>query len=523
MPATQVGVANEPGVLNGRFRLGVLLSGTAERFAVAATDLSDGARVVVKFERPGKTPSLAREYAHLRRIVHPNIARVIDLGQVPAHADVRLSAAALWPESPGGLIYLVTADVGGESLALAPLLGSTPHEQADHLIRVAVGLADALAYMHGRNLIHGDVTPHNVALAPNGDAVLLDFGLTGPASWVGSGQGTPGFAAPEAIVGQVTPRSDLFGLGATLYFAWTGVAPFGIGRQGVLRMLERTPPPAPCTLKEGLPAWLDQIVLELLHPTPSRRPASALLVSRRLRKWSSANDEQALLSSLTSDASGATGDPLAGVFVGRTSELSTVADRLIQLVNGDNVTAALVLTGLPGSGRRALWSQGLSDFQMRAVAMNSKALDVVPAASVFESSVPPVISDPAQAALGRRAQFLSAVATRSERGPVCILLQEGAAGAPQTQDEWTSWWPLLAEVASPNCMFVVFAGAGVQAPLSAAPTFVQVALTAFAAADIAALCLGAGLVANPKSTEMIVFLPVSSCALAQAGAIRTIP
>jgi len=65
--------------------------------------------------------------------------------------------------------------------------------------------------------------------------VLIDFDLAGPRREGGGARGTLGYASPEALVGERAPGGDLFSLGATLYEAWTGVAPFGSGLEAVRR------------------------------------------------------------------------------------------------------------------------------------------------------------------------------------------------------------------------------------------------------------------------------------------------
>jgi serine/threonine protein kinase len=72
--------------------------------------------------------------------------------------------------------------------------------------------------------------PRNVRLAGDGRAVLIDFGLAGPAvPGDGAARGTLGYAAPEALTGVRSAAVDLFALGATLFEAWSGAPPFGRG------------------------------------------------------------------------------------------------------------------------------------------------------------------------------------------------------------------------------------------------------------------------------------------------------
>ena len=137
-------------------------------------------------------------------------------------------------------MFLVTDRVDGPWIDSSPA-SRTRRSKARALRRAAQELAGALAYLHGRGVVHGDVSPANVRLAGEGEgarAVLIDFGLAGPPR-PGDGRacGTLGYAAPEALTGARTPASDLFALGATLYETWSGAPPFGRGLPAVQRML----------------------------------------------------------------------------------------------------------------------------------------------------------------------------------------------------------------------------------------------------------------------------------------------
>lgn len=151
--------------------------------------------------------------------------------------------------------------------------------------RVAAALSDA----HRQGVLHRDVTPNNVMLQQPDDAVLTDFGLartvdehTATATSV---MGTPGYAAPETYQGQRTdPRSDLYSLGAVLYFAATGRSPFGSGAPaGILHAQLAGDAPPVASLRPDLPSDLAATIDALLARDPERRPPGADEVSRALR------------------------------------------------------------------------------------------------------------------------------------------------------------------------------------------------------------------------------------------------
>jgi len=156
-----------------------------------------------------------QEAMTLARIHHPHLVRVTDFFE------------------EGDNAYLVMDFVEGENLAHriereGALLEAQVLKWADHLL-------GALAHCHAQGVIHRDVKPHNVIIRPDGQAVLVDFGLVklwdphDPRTRTAiHAMGTPEYAPPEQYdtqMGHTDPRSDIYSLGATLYHALTGQAP----------------------------------------------------------------------------------------------------------------------------------------------------------------------------------------------------------------------------------------------------------------------------------------------------------
>jgi serine/threonine protein kinase len=156
-----------------------------------------------------------REAMTLARLSHNSLVRVMDSFE------------------EGGNAYLVMEMVEGESLA--DHIGREGALPAALVLRWAYQLLDALAYCHGQNVLHRDIKPTNIIIRPDGQAVLVDFGLVklwdprDPRTMtVVRGMGTPEYAPPEqyeAESGYTDVRSDIYGLGATLYHALVGQAP----------------------------------------------------------------------------------------------------------------------------------------------------------------------------------------------------------------------------------------------------------------------------------------------------------
>src|SRR5699024_2102143 len=157
---------------------------------------------------------LSREVDTLARVRSRRIAPVFD--------------ADLEAEQP----YIVTRYVPG------PSLEQYVHEQgpldAQQLLSLARGLAEALRAIHGVGVIHRDLKPGNVLML-DGEPVVIDFGIahiadTSRMTMTGLVMGTPGYLSPELVEGgHVTPATDWWGWAATLVFASTGRSPFGRG------------------------------------------------------------------------------------------------------------------------------------------------------------------------------------------------------------------------------------------------------------------------------------------------------
>ncbi|MCO5172346.1 MAG: protein kinase [Planctomycetes bacterium] len=192
----------------------------------------------------------------------------------------------------GGTPWLALQLVDGESLK-ARLARDGPLEPA-HAARLLETVARALACAHEAGVLHRDLKPHNVLLDPDGAPLLADFGLAraidpGAGEQAGltvTGQvlGTPAYMAPEQAEGRseaVDGRSDVYGLGATLYEALTGRPPFS-GRSviAVLAAVVEQDPPAPSTLRPGVPRDLEAICLTCLAKAPAARyPTAAALAA----------------------------------------------------------------------------------------------------------------------------------------------------------------------------------------------------------------------------------------------------
>jgi len=188
-----------------------------------------------------------------------------------------------------GQPYIAMESIAGSSLL--PLIEDLPLP-FDTIADVGARVADALDALHRQNVVHLDVKPSNILTRPDGEAVMIDFGLSHHAQLPDLMEeefrlpyGTAPYMAPEQVMGiRSETRSDLFALGAMLYFFTTGERPFGDPQRlgGLKRRLWRDPKP-PKALRRDCPDWLQEIILRCLEVHPDRRHPTAAQLAFDLR------------------------------------------------------------------------------------------------------------------------------------------------------------------------------------------------------------------------------------------------
>jgi predicted Ser/Thr protein kinase len=216
---------------------------------------------------PALRERFLREARLAAKLSHPNI--------IPIHAV----------EDAGGFVFYVMAFIDGETLAeRVRTRGPLPAGEGARVLREA---AWALAYAHAQGIVHRDVKPDNILLEGATARVLVaDFGIAaalGDASADGVA-GTPEFMSPEQVLGKpLDARSDLYGLGATAFYAFSGRCPFEGG--SVTEVLARqVTEPAPPLASVGMPVprKLAALVDRCLAKEPEHRPASAQVLAEQL-------------------------------------------------------------------------------------------------------------------------------------------------------------------------------------------------------------------------------------------------
>jgi eukaryotic-like serine/threonine-protein kinase len=260
-------------VLAGRYHLEgrIASGGMGEVWRAADTVLERPVAVkLLRAEYSGDPDTLARfraEARHAAAMSHPGIAHVYDYRE----------------GGPDGSPFLVMELVDGP--ALTELLAHGPLDAVQSLDVVAQAAA-ALAAAHAAGLVHRDIKPGNLLVAPGGIVKITDFGIayaagSAPLTRTGALIGTPAYLAPERVAGApATPASDLYSLGIVAYECLAGTPPFnGSPMQIALAHQRRAVPP----LAASVPRPLARFVSDLTARNPAARPGSAADVAARAR------------------------------------------------------------------------------------------------------------------------------------------------------------------------------------------------------------------------------------------------
>ncbi len=213
---------------------------------------------------------LLQEAVTVAKFNHPNIVAVYDVEDRPEAAFVAMEFV--------------------DGVSLERLLWSSGRLPAPQVMPLGAGIAAGLAAAHEHGLVHRDVKPANILLGRGGSIKVTDFGIAELLSSMSPTQdvvfGTPGYLPPETLQGQGYDRSsDLFSLGAILYFCLTGRRPFeGRSVREVIRKTMFSSVTPPRELVPSVPPDLEALVLELLAADRSRRPGDAGEVAARLER-----------------------------------------------------------------------------------------------------------------------------------------------------------------------------------------------------------------------------------------------
>jgi serine/threonine protein kinase len=234
-------------------------------------------KVLASWDQAGRTElaRFHREAEAMARLQHPNVVQVFDFGEYR------------------GLPYFSMEFLGGGNLIGLFAAGPPPPRQAARLVEP---LARAVHHAHQQGVVHGDLKPGNVLLTTTGTPKVASFAVASRlgGGWAAAKGRSPfgrlaSYQAPEQVEGRldrVGPATDVYGLGATLYWLLTGRPPFlGETLEQTREMVRSGGPVPPSHLRPGVPAGLEAVCLRCLERDPGRRYPSAEALGDDLARW----------------------------------------------------------------------------------------------------------------------------------------------------------------------------------------------------------------------------------------------
>ena len=221
---------------------------------------------------PRKLKEFKREAALTRSLEHPQIIRVYDYVKAK-------------PQPFFVMEYF-------ECESLKHTIAYLPERIYRKEFQILRKLGDALAYLHGREILHKDVKPENVLVSKGGEIRLIDFSLA-KTKWDRRLQfgkkveGTPLYMAPEQIRGEkCDPRTDIYSFGALAYELLSRTAPFLAPTQDeiVRKQLEEMPAPLMTHVPSASPE-LNAFIFQMLDKDPEKRIPEMKFVLEHLTRW----------------------------------------------------------------------------------------------------------------------------------------------------------------------------------------------------------------------------------------------
>ncbi len=261
-------------VLSERYRIISLLGKGGMGEVYRADDLTLGQPVALKFlpeEASTDSELLERfrtEVRISRKISHPNVCRVYDVGEVD------------------GFTFYTMEYIDGEDLAsLLRRIGRLPSDKG---LEIARQLCAGLAAAHAKGVLHRDLKPANIMLDGRGQVMVMDFGLAAFVDQITGADvrsGTPAFMAPEQLAGkEVTEKSDIYSLGLVLYEIFTGKSAYSADNLADLIKTRNAGVAVsrPSTIVKDIDPLVERVILRCLELEPANRPPNVLTVAAAL-------------------------------------------------------------------------------------------------------------------------------------------------------------------------------------------------------------------------------------------------
>lgn len=291
------------------------------------------------------------EFAQLARLRHASLPRVFEVGRTNEAID----------DIPAGRPFFVSEWIAGGRCEAAD---RRRWDEPAALWALLADIAGALAVIHGAGLVHGDVAPANILLVGDADdarTVLVDLGMSSR----DGARGTPQYMAPEALAGHVEPRSDLYGLAATIVRLITGRPPFDAPTLGELAQQIVTQASLPAM--PNVPRPLAGLICRMMAREVDARPASALAVLDELDHIA-----PVIAPGLARRARPKVGAPPSPTaWPGATAVIDAIATGLVA------VARLHVIVGPAQAGGRALVDSAIRRWQLEEVARGRRTARVI--------------------------------------------------------------------------------------------------------------------------------------------------
>ncbi|TFH38986.1 MAG: hypothetical protein E4G94_11570, partial [ANME-2 cluster archaeon] len=243
-------------ILNNKYRIDAFLKEGGMGQVYKGTDIATNKDIVIKFVKyhhdgqdPIREDKLKVEANVLKKLIHvPNIVKYIADGTDSNHG-----------------FFLVIDFIRGETLKDNYLGKICPDKDLHKICNV---LLSTLEYLHGQNIIYRDLSPDNIMASASGDFVLIDFGavkegFSGLSQSVATGIGKADYGPPEQLQGYPTYQSDIFSVGATMWFLVTGLPPRMRDTSGRILSAKLS--------NRGVSDHIDSIILKATEPDVAKR------------------------------------------------------------------------------------------------------------------------------------------------------------------------------------------------------------------------------------------------------------